>query len=202
MIRASFCHLLRAVPTDTTLFDKWNNLFTVKIFKTTCRLGGCRIPDALYLENLEGEIYNCALLLNSLAFFRYTTRIPLFSRVSSIDLLLYKYQCIGIAITYLFTHWLSCDLLMYLSTNSIIFLSFYLSSYVNSEKKKKKRQNNFPIIQSNPSVMCCKHHYVPSLIFVSQLPRENWKHDVIIRRTLWIVYELCRQDMLWIFNVH
>ena len=140
MIRASFSHLLRAVSTGTTLFDKWNNLFTVKIFKTTCRLGGCRIPDALYLENLEGEIYNCALLLNSLAFFRYTTRIPLFSRVSSIDLLLYKYQCIGIAITYLFTHWLSCDLLMYLSTNSIIFLSFYLSSYVNSEKKKKKAE--------------------------------------------------------------
>ena len=64
----SFNHLLRAEPSRSALFEKWNN-FSGKTFKTTGRLEGCSIPNALNLKILEGKIHNCTLLLNFPALF-------------------------------------------------------------------------------------------------------------------------------------
>ena len=77
-----FSYLLRAVPAHSALFEKWNNLFSRKTFKTTCRLGGCSIPNDLNLENLEGKSHNWAHCQNFPAFFHYTARMPLFSRIT------------------------------------------------------------------------------------------------------------------------
>ena len=44
--------------------------------------GGCSIPNALNLEKLGVKIDNCVLLLNFIALFCYTARLPLFSRIS------------------------------------------------------------------------------------------------------------------------
>ena len=38
--KTKFNYLLRTVPARNSLFEKWNTLFSIKIFKATCRLGG------------------------------------------------------------------------------------------------------------------------------------------------------------------
>ena len=48
----------------------------------TFHLGGFSIRNALNLENLEEKIQNCDLYWTLLPFFCYTTRMPLFSRIS------------------------------------------------------------------------------------------------------------------------
>ena len=37
--RASFSHLLHAVPTHSALFEEWNAFFSIKNSKNTCHLG-------------------------------------------------------------------------------------------------------------------------------------------------------------------
>ena len=69
IFRAYFSHLLGAVPARSAHFDKYNNLFSVKTFKTTCRLGGCSIPNALNLKELGVKTHDCALLSDFLPFF-------------------------------------------------------------------------------------------------------------------------------------
>ena len=64
--RASFSHLLHSVRTHYALFEKQNNIFSVKPFKTICHLEGCCISNALNLENLEEKTHNCSFGLFSL----------------------------------------------------------------------------------------------------------------------------------------
>ena len=67
--RAFFNHILRAVSAHSALFEKWNTLFSTKNSKNTCHLGGYSVLNALNLEELGVNIYNCALLLDFLALF-------------------------------------------------------------------------------------------------------------------------------------
>ena len=80
--RASFSDLLCAVPARRPLFEKWNNLFSEKNLWNHMLFRGCSISNAVNLEHLEGKTHNCALLPNFHALFHYTTRMPLFSRIS------------------------------------------------------------------------------------------------------------------------
>ena len=77
--RAFFYHLLHVVPARSALFEKWNALFSPKTSKTTCRLRGCSVLNALNLEKWGLKIHNCALLLDFLALFWL---LLLFSRIS------------------------------------------------------------------------------------------------------------------------
>ena len=45
--RAFFNHFFRAVPAHSALFERWNTLFSTKVSKNTCRLGGCSVLNAL-----------------------------------------------------------------------------------------------------------------------------------------------------------
>ena len=48
--------------------------------------------------------------------------------------------------------------------------------------------NSSSVLSTTNQVCRKQYHYK----LISQLPRENWKHDFIIWYTLWIVYELWR----------
>ena len=80
--RAFFSHLLRAVSASSALFEKYIAVFSVKTFKTTYRLGGCSIPNALDFQKLGGKIIIVPFSWTFLPFFRYTARMPLFSRIN------------------------------------------------------------------------------------------------------------------------
>ena len=97
--RAFFNHLLRAVHAPSALFEKWNPLFSTKISKKACRLGGCSVLNALNLEKWGIKTHNCALFTGlSCPFFCYTVRMPLFSRISPVFFFYgpWKYQKISI----------------------------------------------------------------------------------------------------------
>ena len=55
-----------------------SQLKTAKTFRR-----GCSVLNALNLKKRGIKIHNCALLLDFRAFFCYTTRTPLFSRISA-----------------------------------------------------------------------------------------------------------------------
>ena len=54
--RAFPSHLLRAVSTRSTLFEKYISVFSVKTLKTTYCLGNCSIPNALDMQKVGGKI--------------------------------------------------------------------------------------------------------------------------------------------------
>ena len=67
--RAFLSHLLRAVSTRSTLFEKYISVFSVKTLKTTYCLRNCSIPNALDMQKVGGENHNCALFLDFVALF-------------------------------------------------------------------------------------------------------------------------------------
>ena len=77
-----FSPLLCAVSACNTLFAKKNTLFSVKTFKTTCRLGWWSVPNVQNLEKLGIKIHKYILLLDFPVLFCNTACMPSFSIIS------------------------------------------------------------------------------------------------------------------------
>ena len=70
-------YLLCVVSSGNVLSEKSNTLLSAKSFQTTCHLGGsCSIPNALNMGKLAVKIHYCALSLDFLVLFLYTTHMP------------------------------------------------------------------------------------------------------------------------------
>ena len=79
---AFFNHLLRGVPACSALLEKWNALFFTKGSKKRTLFREVERSKCPKFEERRVKNRNCALLLDVLAYFGYTARIPLFSRIS------------------------------------------------------------------------------------------------------------------------
>ena len=62
-----------------------NTLFSVKFLKSVCCLEESSISNDLNWKKLKIKIHSCAFLQDFLDFFRYNARMPLFSRVNSLQ---------------------------------------------------------------------------------------------------------------------
>ena len=80
-IRAYLNQLLCVLPTWNAIFEKQNASLSNKNYKNTSCFRGCNISHDLNLEKWGVKI--CPLL-DFLAFFCYTTCMPLFSRISPV----------------------------------------------------------------------------------------------------------------------
>ena len=78
-----FNQLLFGVHKRSVLFEKWHAFFSTKNSKNTYCSGGCMVLNALNLEKWGVKIHESVILLEFLSF-GYTTRMPLFSRISPV----------------------------------------------------------------------------------------------------------------------